>query len=256
MRSCFKEKTCFIPFLMSGYPSLACSTQAVLAAAKAGADMIELGVPFSDPIADGPTNQEAAHVALQQGVTLKKTLEQVKSIRQQQCQTPIVLFTYFNPILQMGCIPFCQKAKEVGVSGVLVVDLPSEEGLSFYTTCQHYALGFALLASPTTSAQRLSNYQRLNPDFIYYISRCGVTGAQTTLPKSLASEINYLKRKSHPIPIAVGFGISNLEQAQSVALHADGVIVGSHLINTLKNNGLHLFEKESRLFAEAVHHAC
>lgn len=171
-----KHKSIFIPFIMAGHPNLEASTKAVMALARAGADIIELGVPFSDPIADGSVNQRAAELAIGNGMNLGEVLTQVQAIRSMDCKTPIILFTYLNPILAFGYDKFCHQAKAAGIDGVLVVDLPPEEGEDFYIMLKEAGLEIVLLVSPTTDPARLPLYVKRKPCFIYYISRLSVTG--------------------------------------------------------------------------------
>jgi tryptophan synthase alpha subunit len=211
-------------------------------------------VPFSDPVADGPINQRAADIALQQGVHLDAVLDLVQSIRESGCLTPIILFSYFNPILAFGCDAFAKAAKAAGVNGVLVVDLPPEEGEAFYGQLKSEGLGVVLLVSPTTNPDRFDVYHRVDPTFIYYISRLSVTGVQDELAPQLAGEIEVLRAHFPNHPIAVGFGISTVEQAQTVAQFADGVVVGSMLVNTLETEGVDRLRILAGKFADAVHY--
>lgn len=233
-----KEHSLFIPFFMAGHPTLDSVVEIILNFSQAGADIIELGIPFSDPIADGPVNRQAAEIALQNGTTLDWCLEQIKKVRLKECKTPIIVFTYLNPILAMGVEQFAKRAKASGVDGVLIVDLPPEAGDDIYRILIESGLEIILLISPTWDLARLSLYKKLNPGFVYYISRLGVTGVQEKLSENLVKEINNLKNHLETIPVSVGFGISTLEQAQTVAKIADGVIIGSFLVNELNNNGL------------------
>jgi tryptophan synthase alpha subunit len=230
------KKAAFIPFMMAGFPDIQTSFEAILALAQSGADYIEIGVPFSDPIADGPVIQKASDIALKNGMNLNLCLNLVQQLRNTGCTTPFILFSYFNPILAMGIDIFAQQAKEAGVTGVLIVDLPPEEGEAIYVQLQQAGLQIILLASPTTDPKRYVLYQKLNPHFIYYISRCGVTGVQNTLPVQLENEVNHLRKYFPNIPIMVGFGISTPEQAGEVAKFADGVVVGSLFIQILGIN--------------------
>lgn len=247
-----QSKTLFIPFIMAGHPTLEESFKAVLALAAAGADIIELGVPFSDPVADGPVNQRAAGLALSHGTTLDGILTMIKTLRMQGCQTPILLFSYFNPILTFGCERFAIKAVEAGVNGVLIVDLPPEEGTDFYTMLKQKGLEIALLTSPTTNPSRFEIYKSLDPSFIYYISRQGVTGAQKELTSTLKTEVCSLRKHLPDIKIAVGFGISCPKLASDVAQYADGVIVGSILVDTLDQKGLTSLSQLAMAFREAI----
>ncbi len=232
-----QRKSLFIPFIMSGYPSIEESNQALLALASIGADIIEIGVPFSDPIADGVVNQMAAEGALKNGVCLDKVFAQVQAIRAAGCTTPLILFSYFNPILAFGEAAFVAAAIKAGVNGVLIVDLPPEEGYDFYCQARKAGLELVLLASPTTDRKRLDLYQRIAPSFIYYISRLGVTGIQQQLSDQLEEQLLSLKRCLPEVKLAVGFGISSLEQARTVSSYADAVIVGSSLIKILAEQG-------------------
>ena len=243
----------FIPFIMAGHPSLDETRQAILALSAAGADLIELGVPFSDPVADGPINQMAAEIALKQGVNLNEIFALVQSIRLSGCDTPIILFSYFNPILALGLETFVMQAKACGVNGVLVVDLPPEEGEAFYSQLKTVGLDVILLISPTTNPNRFIHYHRIDPTFIYYISRCSVTGVQERLSTQLTAEIQELRAHFSQKKIVVGFGISTLEQAQAVAQLADGVVVGSVLVSTLQTKGLIAFGSVAKKFAETIH---
>ena len=247
-----QEKTLFIPFIMAGHPSMDESFKAILTLSEAGADIIELGVPFSDPVADGPVNQRAAEIALKQHVALDGILSMVKNIRLQGCQTPILLFTYFNPILAFGCERFSIQAKDAGVNGVLIVDLPPEEGYDFYTLLKRAGLGVVLLASPTTDPLRFSLYKELKPSFVYYISRLAVTGAQEALSVHLETEVNRLRTVLPDVNIAVGFGISSPEQAAIVAQFADGVVVGSVLVDALQEKGMVSFRQLALALRAAV----
>ncbi|MFI4919329.1 MAG: tryptophan synthase subunit alpha [Legionellales bacterium] len=246
------NKTAFIPFIMAGHPTLEASKQAIIALSEAGADVIELGVPFSDPVADGPVNQRAAEMALNQGITLDSIFAMVKELRFQGCHTPILLFTYLNPLLALGTALFAIKATEAGINGVLVVDLPPEEGQDFYMALQQAGLEIVLLASPTTNPQRFNLYKQLNPSFLYYISRLAVTGMQCALSDNLKAEVQFLRTHFPDTKIAVGFGISSKEQAAAVAKFADGVIIGSLLVNSLEQDGLERFQALAKTLGEAI----
>lgn len=252
IRDIFKrKKNVFIPFIMAGHPSLETSKKALIALSEAGADLIELGVPFSDPVADGPVNQQAADIALNQGVTIHDIFSMIKSLRQEGLQTPIVLFTYFNPLLNLGIDVFIKLAKDAGINGVLIVDLPPEEGFDFYQTLQASNIEIVLLSSPTTKPQRFHLYQQLNPSFLYYISRLSVTGIQGDLSENLKNEVRELRHHFPNTSIAVGFGISNPNQAATVAQFADGVIIGSRLVQTLEKEGIEAF----RVLAQSLQRA-
>ena len=246
-------KSIFIPFIMGGHPNLEVSTKAIMALARAGADIIELGVPFSDPIADGPVNQRAAEVAMGNGMNLGEVLKQVQVIRGMGCKTPIILFTYLNPILAFGYDKFLHQAKAAGVNGVLIIDLPPEEGEDFYAMLQEVGLEIVLLVSPTTDLARLPIYITLQPSFIYYISRLSVTGIQQDLSNTLEEELYSLCKALPNTKIAVGFGISSIDQARYVSRIADGVIIGSKLVSILETSGVGVFEDKAREFADIIH---
>ena len=249
----FKEgKSAFIPFIIAGHPTIEESIEAIIALAEAGADAIEIGMAFSDPVADGPINQHAAEIALSNGVTLYTLLNIVHQVRMQGYDIPMILFSYLNPILAFGYEEFSIKAKEAGIDAVLIVDLPPEEGQEFYKILRQAGLEIILLTSQTTNPQRFSLYKKLEPSFIYYISRLSVTGVQSDLVINLENEVDNLRTYFPEIKIAVGFGISNLNQAAQVAEFSDGVIIGSILVKTLEERGLEAFKNLATQFAQAI----
>jgi tryptophan synthase alpha chain len=222
-------RAAFVPFLVAGDPDLATTETLVAALAEGGADVVELGVPFSDPIADGPVNQAAAGRALAGGATLGRILALVARLRA-RTPVPIVLFSYFNPIHRYGLRRFAEHAAASGVDGVLVVDLPPEEAAGAYLD----ALGATgldpiFLLAPTSTAGRLRAVKRAGRGFVYYVSRTGVTGERQALPDELARELRAVRRRL-PLPVAVGFGISTPAQAREAGQLADGVVVGSALV--------------------------
>ena len=224
----------FIPFIMAGQPNLRTTFNLILALEKIGVDAIEIGIPFSDPVADGPVNQRAAETALKQGVTLNQCFELIEEVRAEGCTIPLIIFTYLNPMLHMGFAHFAAKAKAAQVDSVLVVDLPPEEAHELYNILRKHNIGMIFLASPTTNPERYAHYQALPPTFLYYVSRLGVTGMQKELPQHLQEELAAVKKNLN-LPVCAGFGISTPEQAHTVAQFCDGVIVGSALVNTLEN---------------------
>ena len=223
----------FIAYLTAGDPTLAATETYVAALEKAGVDIIELGVPHSDPVADGPTNQKAAERALRSGTSLRDILGLVSKLRAGGTQMPMVLFTYFNPIFRMGVETFAAEARRSGVDGVLVVDLPPEEAEGYQALLQANGLDTIFLASPTTRPERIEIIGRLSSGFVYYVSRTGVTGARESLSASLETELERLRSRIS-LPICVGFGISTPEQVRAVARCADGVVVGSALVKCLE----------------------
>jgi tryptophan synthase alpha chain len=217
---------------MAGDPDLATTASAVRALAGAGADVIELGVPFSDPIADGPVNQAAATRALAAGATLGRILAMVSGLRA-DVAVPLVLFSYFNPIFRYGVERFAEHAAASGVDGVLVVDLPPEEAAGEYLEAlRQHGLDRIFLLAPTSTRERRRAVRRTGSGFVYYVSRTGVTGERRALPADLVDEVRSLRRDID-LPIAVGFGISTPEQVAAVAEIADGVVVGSALVRRI-----------------------
>jgi tryptophan synthase alpha chain len=217
-----------VTFVTAGDPDLATTEAVVLELERAGADLIELGVPFSDPMADGPTIQLSSERALASGTTLPGILELVRRLRE-KTQVPIVLMGYFNPIFAYGAERFAEDAAQAGVDGLLVVDLPPEEAAELQVATDRHGLDFIFLLTPTSDASRVETVSRLGRGFIYYVSVAGVTGARTQVADSLADRVAGV-RASLNLPMVVGFGISTPEQAAQVAKVADGVVVGSALV--------------------------
>lgn len=231
-------RAAFIPFLMAGDPSLEATASFLQAAAAGGADIIELGVPFSDPIADGETNQRATVRALQAGTKLSAILELVARHRD-RLGVPIVLFTYFNPLHARGLERFAEQAAASGVDGVLCVDLPPEEGeRELVPALREQGVDSIFLLAPTSTRERIDLVARVSSGFVYYVSRTGVTGERTALPTDLTKDVKRL-RKRFDQPIAVGFGISSPLQVAAVGEMADGVVVGSALVRYLEENAGH-----------------
>ncbi len=227
-----ENRAAFVPYLTAGDPGLEWTERYLDALTEAGADIVELGVPFSDPIADGPVNQRSSERALKAGTTLRGILDCVARMRGKGCETPIVLFSYFNPIHRMGVDKFAGGAARAGVDAVLIVDLPPEEAGAYRASMSAAGLETVFLASPTTTDERLVQVGEASTGFVYYVSRLGVTGTRTALAESLAEDVTRARRKITK-PIAVGFGISTPEQAAEVAALADGVVVGSALVKLL-----------------------
>ena len=217
-----------IAYITAGDPSLAATEHIVLAAANAGADVIEIGVPFSDPVADGPTIQRASDRALRSGTTLAGVLDLVRSIRAHS-QVPLVLFSYFNPILQMGLEKFAAAAAAAGADGVLATDLTPEEAMEYRATLQAHGLDTIFLAAPTSTDARLAQIGAASRGFLYVISRAGVTGERAELPAQLPALIRRA-RKFTTLPVAVGFGISLPTHVTVLGGIADAAVVGSALM--------------------------
>jgi len=230
------RRAAFVPFLMAGDPDLATTERIVVALAEAGADVVELGVPFSDPIADGPVNQAAAARALGAGTTLPAILASAARL-QASTAVPIVLFSYCNPIVRYGAARFAEHAATSGVDGLLLVDLPPEEaereGLGVIAAA---GIDPIHLLAPTSTRERRRAVRRAGSGFVYYVSRLGVTGERATLPAELAREVRAV-RGAAKLPVAVGFGIATPSQAAAVARVADGVVVGSALVRRIGEGG-------------------
>jgi len=241
-----RSEKALIGYLTVGYPTLEESPALIEAALESGLDLLELGVPFSDPVADGPTIQEAGRIALEQGVTLRRALQQAADLHEAGFQQPILLMSYFNPLMQYGLKNLAEAAATNGVDGFIVPDLPLEDCDEFKAILQARDLRLILLAAPTTDPKRLDLLAEKTGGFLYCVSIAGVTGARTDLPPDIA---NYLKRvREHcKKPLGVGFGISTGEQAKSLAPHCDGVIVGSALLKAIQEGTLE--EKRRRLIA-------
>jgi tryptophan synthase alpha chain len=228
-------KTAFIPYITAGDPTLDQTEEIVYAMEKAGVDIIEFGVPFSDPVGDGPVNQEAAQRALLNNVTLRDIIGLVKRIRSTS-QVPILLFTYFNPVLVYGIEVFAKEAAEAGVDGVLCVDLPPEEAEEYKHALDANALRTVFLISPTSTDERIKLISEKCTGFIYYVSRMGVTGEKASLATDLNIAIARIKKHTDK-PVAVGFGISTPAHAKEVAGLAEGVIVGSAIVRMIGELG-------------------
>lgn len=217
-----------VAYLTAGDPSLSATEEIVLRAAESGADVIELGIPFSDPVADGPTIQRASERALRAGTTLNKVINLVGSLRK-RTDVPLVLFGYFNPILQMGLAEFSSKAAAAGADGVLITDMTPEESDEYRTAMHAKGLDTIFLAAPTSTDERLRRIAEASTGFLYMISRTGVTGAKDSLPEELPAMVRRARRFT-PLPIAVGFGISVSAQVTILGGIADAVVVGSSLV--------------------------
>jgi len=221
----------FIPYICAGDPNLSRTVDIAFALEKAGADLLELGLPFSDPLADGIVNQLAAQRALTAGATIAGVFECVRKIRAKS-QIPIVLYSYLNPIFQFGSEKFHLEAEKAGIDGLLILDLPPEEDVDLP---KNNVVHIRLVA-PTTPPERVERIAQSAKGFLYYVSREGVTGAQASIASSLTEKVAALKKHSN-LPIAVGFGISNPNQAREVAQHADAVVVGSAIVDLIAKHG-------------------
>jgi tryptophan synthase alpha chain len=233
-RAAKEKRAAFVPYLTAGDPDLETSVALIEALAKAGADAIELGVPFSDPIADGPVIQRAAARALAGGTTLAGVLAAVAHARR-RVDVPIVLFSYFNPIHARGVESFAEQASASGVDGVLCLDLPPEEGEGVVPRLRAHGLDTVFLLAPTSTPARRKLAAAWSSGFVYYVSRTGTTGERTDVPAELAADVKAV-RKATRLPVAVGFGISTPEQARAVGRVADGVVVGSALVRAVEEH--------------------
>ncbi len=221
-----------IPYFAAGDPSLGVTRQLILEAARRGADVVELGVPFSDPLADGPVIQRASQRALAAGVSLSRALELVRGVRG-EVSLPIVFLTYYNPVHAFGLKAFAHEAVEAGVDGVIVADLPPEEAGPLATEAQSAGLDLIHLVAPTSPPDRMRLIARKSRGFVYFVSLTGVTGARATLPPDLTENLRQLRAVTTK-PICVGFGISTPDQVAAVAPYADGVIVGSAIVRLVE----------------------
>lgn len=244
-------RAAFIPYLTAGDPNLPSTAVFARALTRAGADILELGVPFSDPIADGPTLQRAAQRALASGTTLARVLESASEIRR---TTPLalVLFSYLNPLLAYGIERLADDARKAGVDGLLVTDLPPEEGDEIHRRFADAGLDTIFLASPTSPAVRMRRAVALSSGFLYVVSRAGITGERDRLAQDLAATVERARREAgrKSLPIAVGFGIASAEAAAAAASLADGVVVGSALVAELERASAGAEEAIERLAAK------
>lgn len=229
-----EARAALIPYLPAGYPTPSRFLGALTAAATAGADIIEVGIPFSDPLADGPVIQRATHAALEQGVGVRRTLDLIAEARP---PVPVVVMTYLNPVLAYGVDRFLADAGSAGVSGVLLTDLPAGADETLEDRVAAGPLAFIRLIAPTTPAERVHRAVRRASGFLYLISRLGVTGARDGLPADLPGHVQRVRAASD-LPVAVGFGIATAREARDTAKLADGVVVGSALVEALGREGV------------------
>ena len=220
-----------IPYIMAGDPSLEKTKKFVLDLESAGADIIELGVPFSDPLADGPAIQQAAERSLKKGTTLKKVLSLVKEIRNNS-DIPLILMTYFNPVFKFGIESFVRDAVRKGVDGVIIPDLTPDEAGDFVKLSKQHGLNTIFLLAPTSTGERIHRVSQVSSGFIYYVSITGITGSRLKTGKTMKDTLRAIKEHAKQ-PVAVGFGISNAREAKEVAKLADGVIIGSAIVKLI-----------------------
>ncbi len=250
-----QKRAAFVPYITAGDPNLERTVDLVRALARAGADVIELGVPFSDPMADGPTNQRAAERALASRTTLAGVLATVEVVRR-DLEIPIVLFTYANPVLRYGLDAFSSDAAASGIDGVLFTDVPAEEMEPFEEVLSKPDLDLVMLVTPTSDKARMKAAARFGGGFLYLVSRTGVTGAKEDLDGELEANVR-LARSASRLPVAVGFGISTPEQVARVASMADGVVVGSAIVSRIGALGdCDELAEEIETFARTLSEAC
>lgn len=243
------KRKALIGYLMSGFPGKKNFNRLVRLLEKAGLDILELGVPFSDPIADGPTIQRASQIALKRnGVTLRWVLGTVAQLRREGVRLPIVLMSYCNPILAMGIAPFFRAARQAGVDGLIVPDIITEEGKAFETQARTTGIDLIYLVAPTTPRQRIRCIARTSHGFVYVVSLTGVTGARKTLSKELVPFLRQVRRMTQK-PLAVGFGLSTPEHLRRVRPSVDGVIVGSALLNVVEKSQNQHFKQAGQYVA-------
>jgi len=231
-----RDRAALMPYLTLGFPTPEGSLEVIQATARAGADLIELGVPFSDPLADGPTIQRSTQAALGQGISVSRCLELVACLRQRGVSQPLLLMGYVNPILAYGAEKFVRDAAAAGADGLILPDLPPEEAGDLESACRTNGLALVYLLSPNSSPERIRFVASRSTGFVYLVSLTGVTGARKELPPALPDFIQRV-RSATRLPLAVGFGISTPEQAAAVGALADGVIVGSALVDAIAKAG-------------------
>jgi tryptophan synthase alpha chain len=229
------NRRAFVAYVCAGDPTLDRTVDIVTALEEAGADIIELGIPFSDPLADGVVNQMAADRALRAGATTQGVLDMIRRLRERS-QIPLVLFTYLNPVYAYGYERFHHEAAGAGADGVLVLDLPPDEAAQNPELRPAPDLRHIQLIAPTSSPERIRSIAASAEGFIYYVSRLGVTGAQSSIPEGIEQQVEVI-RSTSKVPVCVGFGVSAPEQAASIAAKADGVVVGSAIVRLIERHG-------------------
>ena len=251
----FDQKPSLVAYVTCGDPDLTTTREIIFAAIHAGASVIELGVPFSDPVADGPVIQRASERALRHGTSLEQVLQLAREVRQKS-DVGMIIFSYLNPILRMGIAQFAAKAAKAGIDGALVTDLPVEEADEYLQEMRKHNLATVFLAAPTSTDARLKQIARASSGFVYAVSRTGVTGARQQMPEDAQNLVKRL-RKFTSLPVAVGFGVSNAEQFAAVGAFADAVVIGSAIVETIERNPGREAESVAqfveRLFAAGQH---
>ena len=243
----------FIAFIMAGDPNLQFSLEIMKALPKAGVDILEIGMPFTDPMADGPSIQRAGQRALSSGTTLNGTFEMIKEFRKQDQNTPIILMGYFNPISSMGKERFLEQCIETGVDGLIIVDLPPEEDSELCIPALEKGINFIRLATPTSDNKRMKNILKNTSGFLYYVSITGITGAAKADKNSVAIEVARIKGLTD-LPVCVGFGVKTPHVAQEIASVADGVVVGTAIVDKIASgSSASEIAKFCKDLAEAAH---
>jgi tryptophan synthase alpha chain len=240
-----ENRAAFVGYLCAGDPDFDSSVEACRAVIESGVDILELGVPFSDPLADGLTNQLAAQRALESGNNSGRVLDLVRSIREFS-EVPIVFYTYYNLVFAQGSETYAERAKAAGVDGILTLDLPPEEAGEHLEACARHDLKTVFIVAPTTPDSRLELICKATTGFVYYVSREGVTGEQISMSEGIAAQVAQIKQHTD-LPVVVGFGISNADHVHTVAQAADGVVVGSAIVNCIASN-----LNESKAIVEAL----
>lgn len=241
-----QNRAAFLPYFLIGYPDYEASLDAIQGMAEAGVDGFEIGVPFSDPLADGPVNQAAMQKALENGITVRKCLEAIKTLRERGVHQPMMLMGYINPFLAYGVDALVKDGKAAGIDGLIVPDLPPEEGSLFGNACTREGLGMVFFAAPTGNPQRIQLAAQQATGFIYVVALTGVTGARSQLPPDLTDFIVRLKATTDR-PLVIGFGISTPEQARSMTGLVEGFIVGSALVRAGKEGAKPVIELATAL---------
>ncbi len=235
-----EKRAVFVGYLCAGDPDFDSSVEACRAVIESGVDILEIGVPFSDPLADGLTNQLAAQRALESGSTSKNVLKLVRAIRDFS-EVPLVFYTYYNLVFAQGSDAYAEQAKSAGLDGILTLDLPPEEADEHLKACAKHDLKTVFIVAPTTPDSRLEMICKATTGFVYYVSREGVTGEQASMSDSIAANVSQIKQHTE-MPVVVGFGISKADHVRTVAQAADGVVVGSAIVNCIAEN---LTDKEA-----------
>lgn len=230
-----ENRAAFVAYLCAGDPDFDHSLEACRALLRNGVDLLELGVPFSDPLADGLTNQLAAQRALESGMSAARVFELVAVLRAEFPTTPIIFYTYYNLVFSNGVEAYVKKAKAAGLDGLLTLDLPPEEAGELATACAKHDLKTVFIVAPTTPESRLATITAATTGFIYYVSREGVTGERASLAQNIPDAVKAIKAHTD-LPVVVGFGISTRSHVNEVGQHADGVVVGSALVNVIRDN--------------------